>query len=104
LAEAVETLTSPATWIRIGLGILGAVLLGYGLVMLAGDIPAVKKASGLIADFVPGGKILKGVKRSRRRSRSATAGTTESNRGDNAISDAAESVKDAYNEMRDSGE
>lgn len=56
-----ELVTEPSTWLRVGMFIGGGIMLAVGLFMMSGQAERLGQAAGMAADFIPGGKVVKGV-------------------------------------------
>jgi hypothetical protein len=57
-----KLMTDPNTWLRVGMVLGGGIILVMGLFMLTGQADRLGQAAGMAVDFIPGGKVLKGVK------------------------------------------
>lgn len=57
-----KLMTDPNTWLRVGMVLGGGIILAIGLFMLTGQADRLGQAAGMAVDFIPGGKVLKGVK------------------------------------------
>jgi hypothetical protein len=62
LGGAWEAVTNPSTWMRIGYGALGIVLVAGGLFLIVRNSPTVQKTADAVASAVPAGRALKAVK------------------------------------------
>lgn len=62
IADFVNLMTDPVTWLRVGMFIGGGVILAASLFMLSGQADRAAQAAKMAVDIIPQGKALKAIK------------------------------------------
>lgn len=65
ITDFFEFITDPNTWLRAGMIIGGAILVGVALVQISGAGNAIGQVAGAAVDFVPGGSVVKKIAKSK---------------------------------------